>query len=453
MRNEIDAELVAIDLVHGETHAVERHRTLARDITRQRFRRREFHAQRARIVRGDENFGETIDMARHPVTAEAVAGAQAWLEIHARAVALGAERGHAQRLAGNVGLKAGRAELGDCQAYAVHTNAVAEIEPLAWYARESHFDAAIFRAVHTGARFAAPDDSDFMHDAREHYFPLGRSRSRKSGPTTFESSNSNSGAASSLVSRARAAKGFASLPSSFGAMYSSHSSTRLAANRAPASRDPASTSTSFTSSSARRANTACRSRWERETGIRSTRALPSRSSPGPALRSRVGAANTSTSPGAARIRAVLRNARRRSSTTRIGWRGVSIRTSSRGSSAITVAALVSTAPLCARQCCTSARAASLVIHWLSPFANAVLPSRLAPVFRRMNGRRCRMRMRKPALRASASASNKPDWTLRPASFRRAAPAPLTRGFGSPMAYTTRRTPAASSTSTHGGVRP
>ena len=105
VRNEIHAELCAIDFVHGEAHAIERHRTLARDVTRQRFRRREFHAQRARVVRGGENFGDAIDMARHPVTTEAVAGAQRGLEIHARAVAFGAERGHAQRFTGNVGLK------------------------------------------------------------------------------------------------------------------------------------------------------------------------------------------------------------------------------------------------------------------------------------------------------------------------------------------------------------
>ena len=84
-------------------------------------------------------------MARHPVTAEAVTGAQRGLEIHARTVALGAERGHAQRFTGNVGLKTARAEPGNRKAYAVHTDAVAQVEPLARDRVESHFDALILR--------------------------------------------------------------------------------------------------------------------------------------------------------------------------------------------------------------------------------------------------------------------------------------------------------------------
>ena len=65
--------------VDGEAHAIERHRTLARDVTRQRLRRRELDAQRARIGRRGEDFGDAIDVPGNPVTAEAVAGAQRWL--------------------------------------------------------------------------------------------------------------------------------------------------------------------------------------------------------------------------------------------------------------------------------------------------------------------------------------------------------------------------------------
>ena len=128
------------------------------------------------------------------------------------------------------------------------------------------------------------------------------------------------------------------------------------------------------------------------------------------------------------LRAFLRTWRRRSSTTRSGWRGASIRTSRRGLSASTVAALVSTALLCARQCCTSARAASLVIHcsphWRAPCGRRGWP----PTSGARTACRCRMRMRKPAFRASASRSSNPDSTLSPAARRRCGAAPTDPGI-------------------------
>ena len=63
------------------------------------------------------------------------------------------------------------------------------------------------------------------------------------------------------------------------------------------------------------------------------------------------------------------------------------RTSSRGSSVRTVPAPVSTAPLRARHPCTSARAASPLIHACPPDAGAVRASRLIANFSRMKGRR------------------------------------------------------------------
>jgi hypothetical protein len=54
------------------------------------------------------------------------------------------------------------------------------------------------------------------------------------------------------------------------------------------------------------------------------------------------------------------------------------RTVSLGSSASTVALLVKIAWLWARKRCTSRRACGGVIHWLSPLAIAVRPSRDAP---------------------------------------------------------------------------
>ncbi len=145
------------------------------------------------------------------------------------------------------------------------------------------------------------------------------------------------------------------------------------------------------------------------TRTRSMRAAPSRSSAplhASVPRPRQTAAPRPAARGCARC---LRTCRRRSSTTRSGCCGASMRTSSRGSSASTVAALVSTAPLCARQCCTSARASSLVIHLLAPFGQrgaAIETGRRLEPHERPAMRACACR--KPAFSASASRSSRPD---------------------------------------------
>lgn len=101
----------------------------------------------------------------------------------------------------------------------------------------------------------------------------------------------------------------------------------------------------------------------------------------------------------------------------------------------------------------AARAASLVIHWLSPLASAVLPSSEAASLTVTNGRPVVMRRKKPLLSACASSSQTPSVTSIPAACRRAMPCPATSGLGSRQATTTRATPAAISASAQGGVRP
>ena len=64
-----------------------------------------------------------------------------------------------------------------------------------------------------------------------------------------------------------------------------------------------------------------------------------------------------------------------------------------------------------------------------------------------------MRLMKPAFSALASASSTPLCTAMPACIRRSRPLPDTSGLGSCMAATTRATPAATSASAQGGVRP
>ena len=73
------------------------------------------------------------------------------------------------------------------------------------------------------------------------------------------------------------------------------------------------------------------------------------------------------------------------------------------------------AELRARQRWTSVRAASLVIHFDSPFASAVRPSRLIASFSRTNGRPRSMRLKNPTLSSRAGSRIKPVSTSIPAS--------------------------------------
>ena len=68
--------------------------------------------------------------------------------------------------------------------------------------------------------------------------------------------------------------------------------------------------------------------------------------------------------------------------------------------------------------------------------------------------RCRSTaVKKARLRSRASRSRQGVVTSTPAAARAAVPPPFTRGLGSRVADTTRRTPARMIASTQGGVRP
>ena len=154
------------------------------------------------------------------------------------------------------------------------------------------------------------------------------------------------------------------------------------------------------------------------------------------------------------MRALGGVSRRESTTTRSGWRAVATRrTSRRGSSSRTVPTPVRTALARLRQAWPSARAASPVIHWLVPSASAVRPSSETAAFRRSQGRPRSMRETKPMLSSRDASPSPSHSTAMPAASSRAAPRPETSGFGSRSAMTTRATPAATSASAHGGVRP
>ena len=107
----------------------------------------------------------------------------------------------------------------------------------------------------------------------------------------------------------------------------------------------------------------------------------------------------------------------------------------------------------ARQRCPSRRASAPVIHWLTLFFSAVLPSRLAAIFTSIHGRPRVMRETKPMFSSRASVSRIPASAAMPASRSFRSPLPATWGFGSCIAATTRATFAAIKASAHGGVRP
>ena len=129
------------------------------------------------------------------------------------------------------------------------------------------------------------------------------------------------------------------------------------------------------------------------------------------------------------------------------------RTVNDGSSASTVPAPVRIAPARARHFCTSRREASPLIHFDSPLASALRPSRLVASLIRSHGRPRSIRDSQPRLSVRACAAIRPDSTPMPAASRRVNPAPSTCGNGSRIAPITRTTPAAINASAHGPVLP
>jgi hypothetical protein len=111
--------------------------------------------------------------------------------------------------------------------------------------------------------------------------------------------------------------------------------------------------------------------------------------------------------------------------------------------------IASTVP---RSACTSARAGSEVIHRLVPSAAADRPSSVAANFHVTYGRPRRTAVSQAMLPRSAACLRTPVTTSTPADRNAAAP-PAAAGVGSSTAITTRRTPAATSASAHGPVRP
>src|SRR5207245_2858170 len=106
----------------------------------------------------------------------------------------------------------------------------------------------------------------------------------------------------------------------------------------------------------------------------------------------------------------------------------------------------------ARRRSTICWAAGVVLQRDSPLAVAIFPSKVAATFNVTNGRPAVISLRYGVMSCSASPVPTPTSTRSPARRNAASPRPLTWGFGSRMAATTRWTPLAMMRGAHGGVR-
>ena len=155
----------------------------------------------------------------------------------------------------------------------------------------------------------------------------------------------------------------------------------------------------------------------------------------------------------------LRTSSRLSSNILNGWRSIfaafspgKLRTVNAGSSASAVPIPVITAHTFERIKCTSRRASSPVIHFDSPFNNAVLPSMLAATLSVTQGRCWVTRFRNALSCALACSAIKPVSTCIPDARKLLWPAPSTPSNGSCKADTTRATFATINKSAQAGPR-
>src|SRR3569832_640003 len=111
MRDDQHREIVALDRVHGQRHAVDRDRALGRDVARKLARRAQREARHVGHVLARGNAGEAVDVAGDDVAAEFVADLERAFEIDARAVPPAPDAGDAQSLVGRVDREPGAAIL------------------------------------------------------------------------------------------------------------------------------------------------------------------------------------------------------------------------------------------------------------------------------------------------------------------------------------------------------
>ena len=167
MRDDVDAELAAFDLVDGEADTVDRDRTLARHIACERGRHLEAHTPRAGILFEREQSADAIHMTRHQVPTQRIADTQRRLEIHRGPLAQGTEGGERQRLVGDISAEGASAHFHHRQTDPAHGDAVTDAHAL-----ERQADGADAQPHVSAARFTRGDPTDVLHDTGEHAHPL-----------------------------------------------------------------------------------------------------------------------------------------------------------------------------------------------------------------------------------------------------------------------------------------
>ena len=153
-----------------------------------------------------------------------------------------------------------------------------------------------------------------------------------------------------------------------------------------------------------------------------------------------------------RARGSRRSCRSRITRVRVGA-ALPRRRFSLGSSAIVVPIPMRIASCSSRSSSAQCRPWGEEIHWLSPVAVAIRPSRLMAHFKVTAGRSSSSLVKNARFKRRASWRCAPTETSTPASFNRSKPLPATLGSGSPWQATTRATPAPIRASVQGGVRP
>src|SRR5712671_4287418 len=257
-------------------------------------------------------------------------------------------------------------------------------------------------------------------------------------------------------------------PASFGATKRYTSSHSRRSRKLPWMRAPPSTMTEVSPRPARRRSRSFKSTWPDRPARQRTISAPARSSA--AMRAGGARKVQATSVGAdERCRSRRAAGGRRaveSTTTRTGSRGATpaaarpgplamrgSRAVRRGSSASAVPTPISTASISSRSTCPSRRDSRPLTQRESPERVAILPSSVTAALSMTQGSFRVMNLNHISFAASQASRSTPTSTRRPAARRRRMPRPWTRGFGSTLPITTRRTPEASTASVHGGVRP
>src|SRR5918997_3348200 len=433
------------DGAHGQRDAVHGDRALLDDVARQLRRQPDPHDLPVLAGGAGDDGADAVDVALHQVPAEAPVRGNGPLQVDRVAGAQGAQAAATERLGHHVGRPLLAVRTGDRETDAVDGDRVAQRHALEPLPGPDAQPGGVRLGPHPADLLAGEQGADLLDDAGEHDQPppvapwesatrrtpvcrVGRSRistspPRRVRPVTWRVS------ASPIPVIPRSSTSGAPAPSSLGARCTTTSSTSPARRKAAASVGPPSTSTRRTP----RANSS------------------SSSSRGPgAPLTRVGAASSST-------RAVAGSRPRRSSTTRSGCRGASrpsaSRTVSCGSSVSAVPDPTTTASQVARSRWTAARASGPVTQRLLPSAAATRPSSVPATFQTTNGRCSRTPVsHAPSAPSSAACCSTPSSTSMLAARSRAAPPPASC-LGSGTATTTRATPAATSASVHGPVRP